>query len=127
MALMVFALMIVVGIREIGIGRFFRNFYPEDTALPIGLFVALLEFLGFFIKAIVLSLRIFANMFAGHLAILSFIALIFVLSPFFAVVSIPFALFTYLLEVLVALIQALVFTLLSCIFIAQASSVHGEE
>ena len=73
------------------------------------------------------SMAIFANMFAGHLAILSFIALIFVLSPFFAVVSIPFALFTYLLEVLVALIQALVFTLLSCIFIAQASSVHGEE
>ena len=126
MALMVFALMVLVGFYRIGIVPFFKNFFPEDTALPIAVFVALLELLGFFIKIMVLSLRIFANMFAGHLAILSFIVLIFVLSPFMTAISIPFALFTYALEALVALIQALVFTLLSCIFITQASSAHGD-
>ncbi len=125
MAVMVFVLMVLVGFSRIGVVHFFKNFIPEDTALPIAIFVALLELLGFFIKIMVLSLRIFANMFAGHLAILSFIALIFVLSPIMAAISIPFALFTYTLEVLVALIQALVFTLLSCIFITQASSAHG--
>jgi F-type H+-transporting ATPase subunit a len=65
-------------------------------------------------------------MFAGHMSILAFIMLIFILSPLCAAISIPIALFTYVLEVLVALIQAIVFTLLGCVFIAQASSVHGE-
>ena len=65
-------------------------------------------------------------MFAGHLAILSFLILIFVISPFFSIVSIPFAVFTYVLEVLVALLQAFVFTLLSCIFISMASTPEGE-
>ena len=61
-------------------------------------------------------------MFAGHLAILSFLALIFVLSPLMAAVAVPFSLFVYILELLVAFIQALVFTLLSCIFINMAVS-----
>lgn len=65
-------------------------------------------------------------MFAGHLAILSFLVLIFVISPFFGFVSVPFAVFTYLLEVLVAFLQAFVFTLLSCIFIMMASTPEGE-
>ncbi len=126
LAAMILVLIFVIGFYKIGIVQFFKNFYPENTNLFIGLFVAFLEFFGLFIKSIVLSLRIFANMFAGHLAILSFITLIFVLSPFFTLISLPFALFTYVLELLVALIQALVFTLLSCIFITQASSAHGE-
>ncbi len=125
LAIMVFVLMVLIGFLRIGVVHFFKNFFPEDTAFPVAVFVAILEMLGFFIKIMVLSLRIFANMFAGHLAILSFIVLIFVLSPIMTAVSIPFALFTYALEVLVALIQALVFTLLSCIFITQASSAHG--
>ena len=123
---MILLLILIVGLKELGFGHFFRNLYPRGTPVPIGLFVAFLEFTGLFIKAMVLSLRLFANMFAGHLAILSFLVLMFVLSPFFAVISLPFALFTYTLEVLVALIQALVFTLLSCMFITLSSSVHDE-
>jgi len=126
LALMVLVLILGVGLKNLGFRKFFRNMFPQGTPLPIGLFVAFLEFIGIFIKALVLSLRLFANMFAGHLAILSFLVLMFVLSPFFAVISLPFALFTYALEVLVALIQALVFTLLSCIFITLSSSVHEE-
>jgi F-type H+-transporting ATPase subunit a len=127
LALMVMLLIFGVGFHSIGFGRFFRNFYPEGTPFAIGIFVAILEFAGLFIKTIVLSLRIFANMFAGHLAILSFLVLMFVLSPYFALISLPFAVFTYALEVLVALIQALVFTLLSCIFITLSSTSHGGD
>ena len=124
LAAMIMILTFVVGFKNLGLIDFFKNMYPDDSPLPIGLFVLALEFLGLFIKMGVLSLRIFANMFAGHLAILSFLVLIFVLSPMATAVSVPFAVFTYTLEVLVALIQALVFTLLSCIFITMASSSH---
>ena len=115
-----------MGIKNLGLPGFFRNFFPEGTNVPVGLFVAFLEFLGLITKSLVLSLRLFANMLAGHLAILSFLVLMFVISPLFGVVALPFAVFTYTLEVLVALIQAFVFTLLSCIFITMASTPEGE-
>jgi len=126
MALMVFLLMFGIGIKNLGVFNFFKNFYPEGVSWPLGIFVALLEFVGIFTKSIVLSLRLFANMFAGHLAILSFLVLIFVINPFFGFVAVPFAVFTYTLEVLVALLQAFVFTLLSCIFIMMSSTPEGE-
>lgn len=126
MAIMVFLLIFIIGIKNLGLFSFFQNFYPEGVSLPIGLFVTLLEFIGLFTKSIVLSLRLFANMFAGHLAILSFLVLIFVISPFFGFVAVPFAVFTYTLEVLVAVLQAFVFTLLSCIFIMMSSTPEGE-
>ncbi len=94
MALLVFILIFLAGFRNLGIPGFFRNMYPEGVSLPVGIFVAILEFVGIFTKSIVLSLRLFANMFAGHLAILSFLVLIFVISPLFGFVSVPFAVFT---------------------------------
>ena len=124
MAIMVLVLTFTVGLKEIGFKAFFKNMFPEGTSLPIGLFVAFLEFVTMFTKMLVLSLRLFANMLAGHLAILSFLVMIFIISPFFGFISVPFALFTYLLEVLIVVLQALVFTLLSCIYISMASSSH---
>jgi len=125
LAVIVLGMIFIVGFSKLGAVGFFKNMYPEDTPMPIGIFILVLETVGVFIKSMVLSLRLFANMFAGHLAILSFLALIFTLSAWFAFVAVPFAVFTYLLEVLIALIQAFVFTLLSCIFIDMASSAHG--
>ena len=122
LAIIIFLLTFVVGFREVGVFHFFKNLLPEGAPLPIGLFVALLEFLSLFTRSAVLSLRLFANMFAGHLAILSFLVLMFLISPFFGFVSVPFAVFTYTLEVLIAFLQAYVFTLLSCIFLGMASS-----
>jgi F-type H+-transporting ATPase subunit a len=124
LAAMVLAIMLVTGIKQLGIKKFMKNFYPQGTPKPVGLFVAFLEIIGTFIRIVVLSLRLFANMFAGHLAILSFLLLMFVIHPLFGIVAVPFTVFTFTLEVLVALIQALVFTLLSCIFITLASSTH---
>ena len=124
LASMIMVLIFVIGLKNLGPIGFFKNMYPEGSPAAIGIFVLLLELVSTFIKSMVLSLRIFANMFAGHLAILSFLVLIFILSPFFAGISLPFSLFIYILEVLVAVIQALVFTLLSCIFITMASSSH---
>jgi len=126
LALIILILMFVIGIKDLGVKGFFANMYPSGTPVPIALFIAFLELAGTLVKSMVLSLRLFANMFAGHLAILSFIILIFVIGPLSTCVSVPFAVFTYSLEVLVALIQAFVFTLLSCIFITMVSSSHSE-
>jgi F-type H+-transporting ATPase subunit a len=127
LAMLVLILIFGVGIVRLGPGGFLKNLYPQGSPLAIGLFVALLELLGLLTKSAVLSLRLFANMFAGHLAILSFLVLMIIVHPSFAVVSLPFAVFTYLLEVLISLIQALVFTLLSCLFIQMASASHEQS
>jgi len=122
LAVVILLLTFIVGFKEIGVGQFFKNLFPSGTVLGIGLFVAFLEFVSIFTKSLVLAIRLFANMFAGHMAILSFLVLIFVVSPLLGIISVPFAVFTYLLEVLIDLLQALVFTLLSCIFISNAST-----
>ena len=125
-AVIVLLLTFIAGFKSLGFVHFFKNLYPEGTPVVIGIFVMLLELLSMFTKSMVLSLRLFANMFAGHLAILSFLVLIFVITPFFGFISVPFSVFTYTLEVLVGLLQAFVFTLLSCIFITMASTPEGE-
>lgn len=79
------------------------------------------EILGIFTKPFALMVRLFANITAGHIIILSLISLIFIFKTAVAsVVSIPFALFINVLELLVAFIQAYVFTLLSALFIGTA-------
>jgi len=97
MAILIFALMFIAGFKNLGCLHFFSNMYPADTPRPIALFVAVLEVAGTLIKSMILSLRLFANMFAGHLAILSFLVLIFIIGPLVSFVSVPFAVFTYTL------------------------------
>ena len=126
MAILIFALMFITGFKNLGCLHFFSNMYPANTPWPIALFVAFLELSGTLIKSLILSLRLFANMFAGHLAILSFLILIFIIGPVSAIISVPFAVFTYSLEIIVALLQAFVFTLLSCIFITMVNSSHSD-
>lgn len=90
------------------------------------------EILGLFTKPFALAIRLFANMTAGHLVILNLIGLIFVFAKLFgtaggvgvAPVSVGMALFIYGLEMMVAFLQAYVFTMLSAIFIGMAVAEH---
>ncbi|MBN8706216.1 MAG: F0F1 ATP synthase subunit A [Bacteroidetes bacterium] len=96
--------------------------------VPLGLYPIMIpvEILGMFTKPFALAVRLFANMTGGHLVILTFIGLIFILESYYvALLSVPLALFIYLLELLVCLIQAYVFTMLSGVFIGMA--VQNEE
>jgi F-type H+-transporting ATPase subunit a len=124
LAAIILLLIFTAGFKSLGIGGFFANMFPAGTPKFIGVFIVGIETLGFIIKSAVLSIRLFANMFAGHMVILSLIALMFIITPYFAVVSVPFAIFAYTLELLIAVIQAFVFTLLSCVFINMAVSSH---
>jgi F-type H+-transporting ATPase subunit a len=93
------------------------------------------EFAGVFIKPIALMIRLFANMVAGHIVIICFISLIFIFGAMskiagvgFSPVSLVFTVFIYFIELLVAFIQAFIFTNLTAVFIGQAFETgHGHE
>ncbi|MCF8713666.1 F0F1 ATP synthase subunit A [Joostella atrarenae] len=83
------------------------------------------EVLGMFTKPFALMIRLFANITAGHIIILSLMSLIFIFqTAYVSPISIGFSLFMYGLELLVAALQAYVFTLLSALFIGQAVEDH---
>ena len=103
-------------------------FWPPGIPTFVKPILMPVELLGIFTKPIALAIRLFANMTAGHLVILSLIGLIFSFAKLFgagagfgvAPVSVAFALFVYMLELLVSFIQAYVFTMLSSLFIGMA-------
>jgi F-type H+-transporting ATPase subunit a len=85
------------------------------------------EILGIFTKPFALMIRLFANMVAGHILIICLISLIFIMASLnqyvgwgFAPFSIAFTIFIYFLEILVAFLQAFIFTILTAVFIGQA-------
>lgn len=103
-------------------------FWFPGVPTPVRIFIMLpVELLGVFTKPFALIVRLFANMVAGHIIILSFITLIFIFGSMstvagwgFSPLSVLFAVFIYLIEILVAFIQAFIFTNLTAVFIGQA-------
>lgn len=84
-----------------------------------------IEFIGIFTKPFALTVRLFANITAGHIIVLSLVGLIFIFGTLWvSPVTIFFVLFMDLLELLVAFLQAYIFTLLSALFIGQAVQEH---
>jgi F-type H+-transporting ATPase subunit a len=121
LALMTFVFTHVEGIRWNGPVRYFKSWIPEAPKPLLALIVPL-EVLGQFMRLISLSVRLFANMLAGHILILTFIGLMFILqSVVLAVVVVPVAAVFYLFEVVIVVsIQAFIFAALSAIYIGSA-------
>jgi F-type H+-transporting ATPase subunit a len=121
LALMTFVFTHVEGIRWNGPVKYFKSWIPEAPKPLLGLIVPL-EILGQFMRLISLSVRLFANMLAGHILILTFIGLLFILqSIVLAVVVVPVAAVFYLFEVVIVVsIQAFIFAALSAIYIGSA-------
>jgi F-type H+-transporting ATPase subunit a len=106
---------------------------PWWLKIPVPL-MPIVELIGVFTKPFVLMVRLFANITAGHIIMLGFISLIFIFGEMNAalgygvsVISIAFSIFMYLLELLVAFIQAYVFTLLSALYFGMATEEHAHE
>ncbi len=102
-------------------------FWPPGVPLFVKIILIPIEFASFFIKPAALIIRLFANMIAGHIIILSFVSLIFIFGEMnliagwgFSPLSIAFTVFIYFIEILVAFIQAFIFTNLAAVFIGQA-------
>jgi F-type H+-transporting ATPase subunit a len=113
-------------------------FWPPGVPLFVKVILIPVEFAGVFIKPIALMIRLFANMVAGHIVIICFISLIFIFGAMnkaagigFSPVSLAFTVFIYFIEILVAFIQAFIFTNLTAVFIGQAFETghvdHGEH
>jgi F-type H+-transporting ATPase subunit a len=116
-------------------GHFWKHIFWPPVPHGVKPILVPVELLGVFTKPFALIIRLFANMTAGHIIILSFICLIFIFgemskalgygaSPLF----VALAVFIYLIEILVAFIQAFIFTNLTAVFIGQAfEGEHHEE
>jgi F-type H+-transporting ATPase subunit a len=121
LALMTFVFTHVEGIRHNGPVKYFKSWIPDVPKAMYPLIVPL-EILGQFMRLISLSVRLYANMLAGHMLILTFIGLIFVIGNLgIAVLAIPAAATFYLFEVVIVVsIQAFIFAALSAIYIGSA-------
>ncbi len=109
------------GIKSYGFIKYFKNLVPAGMPGWIVVVIIPLELLGLFTKPFALCVRLFANMIAGHIVIFSLVGLIFIMhTVYVAPVSVGFTLFIELLEILVALIQAYIFTMLTALFIGMA-------
>jgi F-type H+-transporting ATPase subunit a len=110
-------------------------FNPPGVPLGIKLILVPIEFLSIFIKPVALGLRLFANIFAGHTIIICVVSLIFIFTDKFgagmgwgsSIISVAFSVFMFCLELLVAAIQAFIFTNLAAVFIGQAIEEHHHE
>lgn len=121
LAIISFFMTQVAGIRNYGFFGYFKAMIPHGMPVAILPLIIVVEILALFTKPFALCIRLFANMIAGHVVIFSLLGLIFIIGIFVAPISVAFALFIYLLELLVALIQAYIFTMLSSLFIGMAA------
>jgi F-type H+-transporting ATPase subunit a len=103
---------------------------PWWIKYPVPL-MPVIEIIGMMTKPFVLMIRLFANITAGHIIVLGFFSLIFIFGEMsvglglgVSVLSLAFTIFMTMLELLVALIQAYVFTLLSAIYFGMATEEH---
>lgn len=128
---MVLALVIFITVNLNGNKYYWKHIFLPDVPVWMYVIIIPIEVLGVILKPFVLMLRLFANITAGHIIILGFFSLIFIFGSMnqglgYAVspLSVAFTVFMGLLELLVAFLQAFVFTLLSAIYIGMAVEEH---
>ena len=103
-------------------------FWTPGVPLPLRIIMIPVEVIGVITKPFSLMVRLFANITAGHIIILSFISLIFIFrSPYTGLFSVPFGLFISVLELLVSVLQAYIFTLLTAMYIGGAVEEHHDD
>lgn len=132
MALMVWAIFNVVGIRAQGLGGYFKSMlFPPGVPTFLLPLVALIEFIStVFVRPFSLAVRLFANMLAGHLLLVTFAVLsaaLFSKTALLVILPLPFAMLIMLtgFEILVAILQAFIFTILTAVYIGGA--MHPEH
>ena len=132
LATLTFFAIIIAGSKTHGFITHWKNLVPKGLAIPIYIILIPIEIIGMLVKPFALTMRLAANMTGGHialLAILSFMAIFAEISSEpvgigMAFFSVPLATAISGLEIIVVLVQAYVFTLLSAVFIGMAINVH---
>jgi F-type H+-transporting ATPase subunit a len=132
LALVTFTAIIVAGSKAHGFLQHWKNTVPPGMAWPIYILLIPIEILGMLVKPFALTMRLAANMTGGHMAILLVLSLVMLFSEMFntwagigvAPASVILAVFISGLELIVVLVQAYVFTLLTAVFIGLVIHVH---
>ena len=134
LAVITFFSIIVAGTRAHGFITHFKNIVPHGLAPVLYLLLVPIEVMGMFVKPFALTMRLAANMTGGHIAILAILSLVFLITQMAGhalagigvglAVSVPLAVGISALEIIVVLVQAYVFTLLSAVFVGMAIHVH---
>jgi len=124
LALFTFGITQVAGMRAQGAFGYWAHLVPSGVPKALWPLMFVIEFFGLFTKPFALTVRLFANMVAGHIVIFFLIALTLFISVYVAPLSVAFALGIFMLEIFVALVQAYVFTMLSALFIGMTQHAH---
>ena len=133
LAFITFSSIIIAGVRAHGFVQHWKNLVPHG--LPAFVYVILIpiEIIGMFVKPFALTMRLAANMTGGHIALLAILSFMAIFADMFhsvlagigvAIISVPMAAAISGLEIIVVIVQAYVFTLLSAVFIGMAINVH---
>lgn len=133
LAFITFSSIIIAGVRAHGFVQHWKNLVPQG--LPAFVYVILIpiEIIGMFVKPFALTMRLAANMTGGHIALLAILSFMAIFADMFhsvlagigvAIISVPMAAAISGLEIIVVIVQAYVFTLLSAVFIGMAINVH---
>jgi len=133
LAMITFFSIIIAGVRAHGFVQHWKNLVPHG--LPGFVYVILIpiEIIGMFVKPFALTMRLAANMTGGHIALLAILSFMAIFADMFhsvfagigvAIISVPMAAAISGLEIIVVIVQAYVFTLLSAVFIGMAINVH---
>ena len=123
MAVFIFLAVTIIGFARHGL-HFFSLFVPPGAPLGIAIVLAPLELFSYLIRPVSMSLRLFANMLAGHVLLKVLAGFVISLGVIFGVVPFLAVFAVTLLEIMVALIQAYVFALLTCIYLNDAIHLH---
>ena len=133
LATMSFFAIIIAGTMAHGFAKHWMNLVPHGLAAPIYIILIPIEIMGMFVRPFALTMRLAANMTGGHIAILAILSFVFMFADMFGsalagigigLVSVPMASLISGLEVIVVLVQAYVFALLTAVFIGMAIHVH---
>ena len=133
LATLTFFAIIIAGTKAHGFIAHWKNLVPKGLAIPVYIILIPIEIIGMFVKPFALTMRLAANMTGGHIALLAILSFMAIFAEMFhsvvagigiAFVSVPMAAAISGLEIIVVLVQAYVFTLLSSVFIGMAIHVH---
>jgi F-type H+-transporting ATPase subunit a len=133
LATITFFSIIIAGALAHGFLNHWKNLVPHGLAWPVYIILIPIEIMGLFVKPFALTMRLAANMTGGHIALLALLSLMAIFGEMFhstaaglgvAFVAIPIAVAISALEIIVVLVQAYVFTLLTAVFVGMAINVH---
>lgn len=134
LATITFFAIILAGLKAHGFLKHWKNLVPSGLAWPIYIILIPIELIGMLVRPFALTMRLAANMTGGHIAILAIVSFVFIFTGLFnsaiagigvgALVSVPLAVGISALEIIIIIVQAYVFTMLTAVFIGMAINVH---